>query len=274
MIQEATDFQAESQALYELTGSLTADDYDHQTGFKQWTINEILAHLHFFNRLADLTLTDEAAFRTAYGEYQSLIGQPGATMRTVTDQLLGQLHGASLRQAWFEYLNGMVPRWRDADPKQRLPWVGPTMSARSSITARLMETWAHGQAIYDLLGVERQEQDRIRSVAVIGVNTFGWTFKNRHLPVPAEPPHIRLTSPGGDVWTWHPESDSNRIEGSAVAFCQVVTQVRHVDDTTLELTGETARRWMAIAQCFAGPPQDPPAPGTRYRQPNPMRHNA
>ncbi len=274
MIQEATDFQAESHSLYRLTESLAASDYDRPTGFKQWTINDILAHLHYFNRLADLTLTDEAAFRSAYGEYQTQIRQPGATMRTVTDHLLGRLHGPALRQAWIEYLNGMVPGWTDADPKQRLPWVGPTMSARSSITARLMETWAHGQAVYDLLGVEREEHDRIRSVAVIGVNTFGWSFSNRDLPVPPEAPHIRLTAPGGDIWTWHPEADDNRIEGSAVEFCQVVTQVRNIADTGLEVSGETASRWMAIAQCFAGPPQNPPAPGTRYRITNPKRNNA
>jgi hypothetical protein len=46
----------------------------------------------------------------------------------------------------------------------------------------------------------------------------------------------------------------------------VVTQVRAVADTELQVTGDTARRWMAIAQCFAGPPQDPPAPGSRFRQ--------
>jgi hypothetical protein len=27
--------------------------------------------------------------------------------------------------------------------------------------------------------------------------------------------------------------------------------------------GEPARRWMAFAQCFAGPPENPPAPGAR-----------
>ena len=38
------------------------------------------------------------------------------------------------------------------------------MSARSSISARLMETWAHGQAVYDRLGVVRVDTDRIRNI--------------------------------------------------------------------------------------------------------------
>jgi hypothetical protein len=57
------------------------------------------------------------------------------------------------------------------------------------------------------------------------------------------------------------------VEGSASEFCQVVTQVRNVADTRLRVSGETARRWMAIAQCFAGGPETPPAPGTRFRKP-------
>ena len=74
------------------------------------------------------------------------------------------------------------------------------MNPRRSITARLMETWAHGQAVYDLLGVERADTDRIRNVAQLGINTFAWTYQNRGLEVPAESPHIRLTAPSGALW--------------------------------------------------------------------------
>ena len=56
------------------------------------------------------------------------------------------------------------------------------------------------------------------------------------------------------------------IEGSATEFCQVVTQVRNIADTRLKVAGEAATRWMAIAQCFAGPPETPPAPGSRFRE--------
>ena len=56
------------------------------------------------------------------------------------------------------------------------------------------------------------------------------------------------------------------MEGSATEFCQVVTQTRALADTSLRVEGEVARRWMAIAQCFAGPVSDPPEPGTRFTQ--------
>jgi uncharacterized protein (TIGR03084 family) len=98
---------------------------------------------------------------------------------------------------------------------------------------------------------------------VIGVRTFGWTFANRRLPVPGPAPHVRLVAPSGAVWEWNAESESGLVEGSALDFCQVVTQTRNVADTRLQVTGEAATRWMAIAQCFAGGPVDPPKPGER-----------
>jgi uncharacterized protein (TIGR03084 family) len=137
------------------------------------------------------------------------------------------------------------------------------MGVRMFTTARQMETWAHGQAIYDLMGVARQPGDRLRNIAEIGVRTYGWTFANRGQPVPGPAPYVRLAGPSGRVWEWNDPSPDSRIEGDALDFCQVVTQTRNIADTRLAVTGEPARIWMSLAQCFAGPPENPPAAGTR-----------
>ena len=55
------------------------------------------------------------------------------------------------------------------------------------------------------------------------------------------------------------------MTGDAVEFCQVVAQTRNIADTKLVTKGETAQRWMQIAQCFAGAPNDPPVKGTRHK---------
>ena len=78
-------------------------------------------------------------------------------------------------------------------------------------------------------------------------------------------PHLRLTAPSGAVWEYG-DAGADRIEGSAVGFAQVVTQVRNWRDTDLKATGPVAREWMENAQCFAGPPETPPAPGARKRR--------
>jgi uncharacterized protein (TIGR03084 family) len=150
-----------------------------------------------------------------------------------------------------------------SDPKRRLPWFGPDMGVRMFTTARYMETWAHGQEVYDLLRVRRTHSDRIKNIAVIGMKTFGWTFVNRGLEVPTAKPYVRLVAPSGEIWEWNEPSESESIRGDAVDFCRVVTQGRNIADTSLEVVGEIATRWMSIAQCFAGGPADPPKPGQR-----------
>ena len=63
------------------------------------------------------------------------------------------------------------------------------------------------------------------------------------------------------------DNTADHVQGSATEFCQVVTQVRNVADTSLRVAGPVATQWMRIAQAFAGPPEMPPAPGTRIREP-------
>ncbi len=52
-----------------------------------------------------------------------------------------------------------------------------------------------------------------------------------------------------------------RAETAALALR--ATWRRHVADTGLQIQGDAAARWMVLAQCFAGPPADGPAPGVR-----------
>ncbi len=262
---QASDFVDESDALYALLEPLSDGDFAQVTQFKGYTIGDVIGHLHHWNQAADLSLRDAAGFQAFYKTVVEGLGR-GLGLVQIADEWLGDLRGRALLAEWRRFYREMGERFAAADPKARVPWAGPSMSVRSSITARLMETWAHGQEVYDVLGVERVNRDRIQNIAVLGVNTFGWTFVNRKLEVPKQVPYVRLTAPSGAVWEWNAPSDTERVEGSAAEFCQVVTQVRSLADTQLRVTGETASRWMAIAQCFAGPAADPPKPGTRFRR--------
>jgi uncharacterized protein (TIGR03084 family) len=263
MMQEAIDFRDESDALYALVADLAPPELERATLFKGWTIDEIIRHLHFWNRAADLSLTDEAAFMALAREAMRDIETVG--LRAKERAMLDGLAGPALLSAWRAQYADMGARWSALDPKLRVKWVGPDMSVRSSITARHMETWAHGLAVFDLLGAERAESDRIRNVVVLGVNTFGWTHKVHGLETPATMPWLRLSAPSGEVWEFGEPAEDERIEGAALEFCQVVTQTRNIADTSLAVRGENATRWMAIAQCFAGPPERPPEPGARHR---------
>ncbi|HMK65341.1 MAG TPA: maleylpyruvate isomerase family mycothiol-dependent enzyme, partial [Thermodesulfobacteriota bacterium] len=136
-------------------------------------------------------------------------------------------------------------------------------SALSFATARLMETWAHGQDVFDALRLKRVNTDRIRHIAHLGVTTFGWSYRNRGLEVPQKSVRVELTAPSGELWTWGPEESSEKITGPADDFCLVVTQRRHLADTALEAKGNVAVDWMSKAQCFAGPATNGPKAGER-----------
>lgn len=262
MLEQAIDFREESEALYALLEPLSEEDFERQTRFKDWTLNDVIGHLHHWNWAADYSLRDGDAFQAWVNELMPEVTTHG--IRTVEKRWLEGLRGRKLLRTWRNFYLEMSERFEAADPKQRVKWAGPDMSVRSSITARLMETWSHAQAVYDQLGEERVDTDRIRNVAQLGINTFGWTFHNRGEPPPGEVPAIRLTAPSGAIWEWHGENTHDRVEGSATEFCQVVTQTRNIADTALTVSGPVAARWMDVAQCFAGPAETPPKPGTRY----------
>ena len=261
MIKEAADFRAESDALNDLLEGMDETAFDAPTLFKGWTINDILQHLHVWNHAAVLSARDEAEFKHFV---QRMRAEP-AGLRAFENAWLAGLSGRPLAQLWIDGARGAATLLEALESGERLPWTGPSMSARSMATARQMETWAHGQAIYDLLGVERAEADRIRNICHLGVSTFGWSYAVRRRTAPAQVPYVKLRSPSGDSWEWGDPASRDRIEGSAVQFCQVVAQTRNVADTSLATVGAVAAEWMSIAQCFAGAPKPPPPPGVRSR---------
>ncbi len=259
-MQQAQDFRDESAALYALLAPLSSVEFETPTLFKGWTINQILRHLHVWNLAAGKSLDDGEAFTAFLAQLMG--GERGLSFNAMESRYLDGLSGTKLLSVWLSEYEKLADRFAAIDPKARLKWVGPDMSAISSITARLMETWSHAQAVYDVLGQERVDDDRIGNIVRLGVNTFGWTFKNRREDPPGPMPLLRLIAPSGAIWEYGDGDDL--ITGQATEFCQVVTQCRNIGDTQLQVTGAVAERWMAIAQCFAGPPQDPPPVGARH----------
>ncbi len=134
------------------------------------------------------------------------------------------------------------------------------MSAASMATARLMETWAHGQDVADALGVERTPTGRLRQVAHLGVRTRTFSYLVHGLPAPQADVRVELTAPDGEQWTWGPEDAPDRVTGTALDFCLLVTQRRHRSDLEL-VTAGGADTWLEIAQAFAGPPGAGRPPG-------------
>jgi uncharacterized protein (TIGR03084 family) len=250
VLQICADLSAEHDDLDRIVVALSDQDWDTPTPSPGWTIRDQISHLWFFDEKAMLALTDPHAFAA---DVESLL-------RAETDPSVESGPGRALAP------RQLLDRWRDGrsqlvrlaanlDPSARVPWYGPPMAARSFVTARLMETWAHGQDVADAIGVVRLPTNRLRHVAHLGVRTRPFSYAVRGVTMPDSDVSVRLVGPDGDEWTWGEAGNAatDVIAGPALDFCLVVTQRRNIHDTALQIRGAAAAEWMQIAQAYAGP---------------------
>jgi uncharacterized protein (TIGR03084 family) len=255
------DLAAEHETLDSIVADIAEERWKEMTPFSGWSIHDEISHVAFFDYAGRLAATDSGAFAKHIEELTKGIETPLDMHRRALKK--GRdMRPPKLLEWWQEERKAMLAAFEKRGPKDRLPWYGPSMSARSFVTARLMETWAHGQDVVDTLGVRREPTDRLKHIAHLGVVTFGWSFTTNGMNVPTQPVRIELKSPSGDIWTWGPEEAGDVVRGAAEEFCLAVVRRRHVDDTHLEITGDVAIQWMSIAQAFAGPPEKRPEPGS------------
>lgn len=260
MKQICLDLTAEHEELDRLVANLDESDWNTVTPFYNWTIKDEISHLAYFDDFARMSAVDEAQFNVVLNNRMAEFTSFDTEHERI-NSIGRNMPGRELLAWWRKERSSMVNAFASMDPKKRVPWFGPPMSARSSATARLMETWAHGQDIYDALKLTRTPTDPIRHVAHIGVSTFKWSFANRGMKIQDVPIRVELISPGGEIWTWGPEDAENRVNGPAVDFCLIVTQRRNPLDMAVRTEGEEAGQWMKLAQAFAGPPEEGPPPG-------------
>lgn len=246
----ADDLAAETAELRTTLGAMTAADWRRPTPARGWCIGDQVSHLAYFDDVAVQAATDSDGFLADLARLNADGGvNPDAIATRYRDMSGEELLG------WFDQArSGLLAVYSSLEPSTRVPWFGPSMSAASSLTARLMETWAHGQDIVDALGGDREPTDRLRHVAHLGVRARAFSYTANGRQAPDLPVRVELTAPSGAMWSWGPHDAADRVSGPALDFCLVVTQRRHLEDTALAITGHAAGEWMAIAQAFAGPP--------------------
>ena len=242
------ELAAESEQLDAIVTALPPAEWGRPTPAPGWTVAHQIAHLAWTDHVAQLAATDEAAF------HASITTAPDPA-RLVDDGAEAFLAPpAALLDRWRAGRASLAAALAAVPPGGKLPWYGTRMSPASMATARIMETWAHGEDVADALGVRRPDTERLRHVAHLGVRTLGHSFAAHGRAVPTAPVRVDLTGPGGDTWSWGPADAADRVAGPARDFCLLVTQRRHRADLALAATGPVADEWMDVAQAFAGPP--------------------
>lgn len=248
------DLAAEHAALDAILTPLDEAGWDRPTPAAGWTVRDQISHLANSAEAAQLAVSDPELFReraaTPVAEREREFLARGRAMS-----------GDGVLRWWRSSRESLLAVCTPLEPAARINWYGPSMSARSFVTARLMETWAHGQDIVDALGRTRPATPRLRHVAHLGVLARRWSYITRGLSPPVGDVRIELTGPHGEWWTWGKDDLPDRVRGAALDFCLVVTRRRHPADTDLVIVGRVAAEWITIAQAYAGSPGAGRPPG-------------
>lgn len=243
------DLEAETTELLVVLDRLGEDDFERPSAAEGWTIRDCVTHLSAFDRRQIEAVVDPEGFAESAAEALS-------TGRDIVEEARIASMGARGTEAVDELRTArstMIDLLVRLDPKARIEWYGPPMSPASALTARLMETWAHGQDVRDVLGIDPAASDRLRHVALLGLRARPFAYALRGKALPDADLCVELVAPEGGSWELGDPSSGQRIEGSAVDFCLLVTQRRHRSDTDLVATGGVAEEFLEIAQAFAGP---------------------
>jgi uncharacterized protein (TIGR03084 family) len=256
------DLAAEHAVLDALVADLDRVQWLLPTPAVGWTIRDQIAHLAFADERAALAVRDPDAF-AAQRDVDH--GDANEFARRMAGGDRAHAEPADVLAHWREARNAFLLAVEKIDPKTRIPWYGPPMSPASKISARLMETWAHGYDVADTVGVIPTPTARLRHVAHIGVGARRYSYVARRREPDDTPVAVVLRAPDGDEWSWGDTTAGERVSGDALDFCLVVTRRRHIADTALVVRGPAAVEWMSICQAYAGPPGAGRRPGSHRR---------
>ncbi len=210
------DLTGEQDAVAALVADLAAADWSRATPAAGWDVHDQIAHLAYFDAAAAQALDDESAFvaqRDALVRALASADLDAATLQRGEDP-------ARLLERWTAARQALAAGLTHAEPRRRVPWYGPSMSARSFARARLMETWAHGHDVGAALARPLVPTDRLIHVARLGLATREWSYRVRGETPPPGQVGLRLRAPSGATWTLGPADADDWVEGSAQDLCR------------------------------------------------------
>ena len=248
--------EAETEALLGVLEGLRGAEFDLVTEASPWTVKDTIAHLAFFDDQQRLAIVDPSVFARS-------VEQALALDESFVDLARDTYRDENFSEVleWFETSRAdLLHSFRNCDHGARLRWFGPSMSVASALTARLMETWAHGVDITDALGRSPHGSERLRHVVRLAHRARPFAYAANHLEMPTSPLRFELMSPNGELWCEGDDDATSVVVGDALDLCLVATQRRNVVDTGLVASDGDASQWLSIAQAFAGPPGPGRAP--------------
>lgn len=251
----------ERRTLLDVLSDSTDPIWSAQTPAEGWDVRDQIIHLAHFDFMAGLSLSDPDTFLASLKK----ISNPNDYVDSIGPANISRTN-ENIVQWWnneadFLARSALASVEQPDEKPARAPWFGASMSPASMVTARIMETWAHAQDVFDTAGLTRTPSAALDHIARLGVRAFANSFVAHGEDVPSTPVRVELSGFNGEPLEFGPHDADNVVTGTAEDFALVVTQRRHVADTLIRTTGPVADRWMLIAQAFAGKPGSGRAPG-------------
>ncbi|MEV0678665.1 TIGR03084 family metal-binding protein [Actinosynnema sp. NPDC050436] len=244
-----TALRATGDDFDRMVADLDHEQWSRPTPAPGWTVKHQVAHLTSVFGMAGTAAGDGDRFR--------------AVLATLSDDFDANV-AASMAPHLALDVPELVRRWQGtkagaitalaAVPADTpVPWLVNPLPPAVLASAGMMELFGHGQDVADALGVTREWDDRIGFLVGFAVRTKDFGYLARGEQPPGEEFRFEITAPSGRRWDHGPEDAAQRVTGSAVDFCLLVTRRRHHADLDVRAEGETASRWLELAQCYRGP---------------------
>ncbi|MHB8263411.1 MAG: maleylpyruvate isomerase family mycothiol-dependent enzyme [Acidimicrobiales bacterium] len=229
------DLRAEHVDLDRIASGISEDAWLRSTPAEGWDVRDSIGHLAYFDDAARMAIENPEAFEIQVEGIGSLRFDP------IAEHLVRgrAMSAASMLGWWRDARQSLLQCLEQADPSSRVAWYGPSMGMRSFVTARLMETWAHGQDVCDAIGGSREPTSRLRHIADLGVRTRGFSYAVRGMEIPDNEILVELAAPGsgnsrGDTWRWIAGGGSrpqgNMVQGNMVQGNMVQGNMVQVDE--------------------------------------------
>ena len=240
-----SDLVAEQQQLDQFLQKVKVRNWNALTPDEEWDIRDTISHLAHFEEYAynaldeDGTMLDDLDDHETFDDFTEVGVERGREMRP-----------QDVIEWWRLGRAKVVDALSRAEARDRVPWFFGDMSARSFATLRLAETWAHGLDIYDAVGEEPEDTERLRHIIIITQKILPWAFEQSGYEYPVEV-RIEGIGPMYAKYASGPDDSGQLIRGPAGEICRVALQRLHPDDAeNLIVKGEIAEVALQVMRTY------------------------
>jgi uncharacterized protein (TIGR03084 family) len=246
------DHSDEVAALDTLLSKISEDDWLKPTPAEGWDVRDSVAHLAVGDEMAlECVLMDRIPEGMTRGMEAVAAGLDA--MATFEQELVERgrvLEGPEVYSWWRTGNVALGDALAEIDLSRRLHWGPNLLSPASFVTARLMETWAHGLDCFDALGIDAVDTARLKHVALLGLKALPYAFMVAGIDTPGAV-QLRLRSPSGEEWTLGDPGAPTVIEATAGDWCRVaVRRDRRGERDRLRGSGPDAENVIAHVRAY------------------------